>query len=157
MRVLIEKDPRSCYAEGVNKSTDGRSGQSHGDGLSSSQVEGEVVSIALVHHFHAQASTVQDVSPGWDDSVLTVNQRLVEVETVQVEGHCGNAESGKPNTHDGPSCEKEVERTRVVEAGVLEDETTKVPVCRNNVVGFFFLTELVSVVLGFIFSSFTDQ
>ena len=38
--------------------------------------------IPFVHHFHSEASPVKDVSPGGDDAVLTINQRLVEVETI---------------------------------------------------------------------------
>ena len=69
-----------------SRSTDGRSLQSHRSGLSSSQVEGEVVSVALVHHFHAEAGTVQHISPGVQDAALTIKDGLVEVEAVQVEG-----------------------------------------------------------------------
>ena len=68
-------------------STDSRSSQSDWGGLSSSQVEGEVVSVALVHHFHAEAGTVQLISPGVQDTALTIKDGLVEVEAVQVEGH----------------------------------------------------------------------
>jgi len=63
-----------------SRSTDGRSLQSHRSGLSSSQVEGEVVSVALVHHFHAEAGTVQHISPGVQDAALTIKDGLVEVE-----------------------------------------------------------------------------
>ena len=53
--------------------------QSHGSGLSSSQVEGEVVSIALVHHFHAEVGAVQHISPGVQDAALTIKDGLVEL------------------------------------------------------------------------------
>ena len=48
---------------------------------------GEVVSVALVHHFHAEAGTVQHIRPGVQDAALTIKDGLVEVEAVQVEGH----------------------------------------------------------------------
>ena len=71
----------------LSQSTDGGSLQSHRSGLDSSQVEGEVVSVALMHHFHAEAGTVQHISPGVQDAALTIKDGLVEVEAVQVEGH----------------------------------------------------------------------
>ncbi|CAI8156190.1 MAG: Uncharacterised protein [Prochlorococcus marinus str. MIT 9215] len=45
----------------------------------------------------------------------------------------------------------------VVEAGVLEDQTTEVAVGCNDVVGLFLLAKLVAVVLRFAFGGFTDQ
>ena len=42
---------------------DSRSTQSHRSNFSTSQVEREVVSVALVHYFHTQTSAVDDVSP----------------------------------------------------------------------------------------------
>ena len=53
----------------TSASADGRSLQSHRSGLSSSQVEGEVVSVALVHHFHAEVGAVQHISPGVQDAL----------------------------------------------------------------------------------------
>ena len=44
-----------------------------------------------------------------------------------------------------------------IEAGILEDETTEVAVGRNDVVGLFFLAELVAVVLGLGLGGFTHQ
>ena len=38
--------------------------------------------IPLVHHFHSQSGPVKDVGPSRNYAVLTVNQRLVEVETI---------------------------------------------------------------------------
>ena len=38
------------------------------------------MSIALVHHFHAKAGTVQYISPGVQDAALTIKDGLVEVE-----------------------------------------------------------------------------
>ena len=45
------------------------------------------MSVALVHHFHAKTSSVKNVGPGVQDAALTIKDRLVEVEAVQVEGH----------------------------------------------------------------------
>ncbi len=45
------------------------------------------MSVALVHHFHAETGTVHQVSPGVQDAALTIQNGLVEVEAVQVEGH----------------------------------------------------------------------
>ena len=43
---------------------DGRSGERDRSRFACCQIEGEVVSIALVHHFHTQVGAVQDVCPG---------------------------------------------------------------------------------------------
>jgi hypothetical protein len=44
------------------------------------------MSVALVHHFHAESGTVQHVGPGVQDAALTIKDGLVEVEAVQVDG-----------------------------------------------------------------------
>ena len=54
-----------------------------------------------------------------------------------------------------PRCEEEVQRARIVERSILENQTTEVSMCCNNVVGLFFLTELVTIVLRLCFSGFT--
>lgn len=38
--------------------------------------------ISLMHHFHSQSGTVKDVGPGRNNTILAINQRLVEVETI---------------------------------------------------------------------------
>jgi hypothetical protein len=60
-----------------------------------------------------------------------------------------------PTTGHAPR--KKCKATAVVEGSVLEDQTTEVAVSCNDVVSLFFLTELVTVVLGFNFSGFTNQ
>ncbi len=47
--------------------------------------------IALMHYFHTQTSAVQDISPGIHYTALAIENRLVEVEAIQVEGHRANA------------------------------------------------------------------
>jgi hypothetical protein len=115
------------------------------------------VSITLVHYFHAKASSVEDVSPGRDDAALAIDNRLVEVETVEVEGHRGHAEGGEPDADNGPGCKEEVQAAAVVEGGVLEDQATEVTVGSHDVVGLFFLAKLVAVVLGLGLGGFTNQ
>jgi len=105
------------------------------------------MSISFVHYFHPKTSTVKNISPGVQDMTLVVHDGLVEVETVQVECHGANTKCSEPDADDRPCCEEEVQRTGVVERGILEDQTTKVTVCSNDVVGLFFLTELVTIVL----------
>jgi hypothetical protein len=34
--------------------------------------EGEVMSVALVHHFHAESGTIHQISPGVQDAALTI-------------------------------------------------------------------------------------
>ena len=110
-----------------------------------------------MHNFHTQTCTVQHVCPSVEDTSLVVLDGLVEVETVEVERHRGNTKCGEPDTDNRPCCEEEVQRTGVVEGSVLEDQATEVTVSGDDVVGLFFLTELVTIVLGLGFSSFTNE
>ena len=89
-------------------STDSRSGESNRGAFSSSKVEREVVSVALVHDFHAQTSAVENVCPSVDHFALTINDRLVEVETVEVECHGANTKSSEPDTNYRPCGKEEV-------------------------------------------------
>ena len=97
-------------------STDSGSGEtSDGAGLNSCQVQREVVSVTLVHNFHAQVSTVEHVCPSVKDTTLTIKDGLVEVEAVQVEGHGGHTQCSEPDANDRPCCEEEVQGAGVVE------------------------------------------
>merc|ERR1711943_70258 len=118
---------------------------------------GEVVSVALVHHFHAEAGTVQHISPGRKHPSLTIKDGLVEVETVQVESHGADAQGSEPDANDRPGSQEEVKAAAVVEGGVLEDQATEVTVGSHDVVGLFLLAELVAVVLGLALGGFTHQ
>ena len=106
------------------------------------------MSVSFVHHFHSETSSVQDVCPGVHHTTFTLNNGLIEVKPVEVESHGADAEGGKPDSHDRPGGEEEVEGTRVVETGVLEDESSEVAMSSNDVVGLFLLTKFVSIVLG---------
>jgi hypothetical protein len=70
--------------------------------INSSQVEREVVSVALVHYFHTQVSAVDYVCPARYYTSLAVRNRLVEVEAVQVERHCAYAQGGEPDANYWP-------------------------------------------------------
>ena len=97
------KGPRlSCNRQ----STDSGCSQCNRGGLSSSQVEGEVVSVALVHNFHTQTSAVENVCPGVEHTTLTIKDGLVEVETVQVERHRGDTKCGEPDTNNSHAARK---------------------------------------------------
>ena len=100
-----------------------------------------------MHDFHAKTSTIEDICPSVDHFTLSFNDGLVEVETVEVECHGAYTKSSEPDANDRPGSEEEVERTGVVERSILEDKTTKVSMSSNDVVGLFFLTELVTIVL----------
>ena len=69
-----------------SRSTDGRSCRATGVDSAAARSRGSC-DVALVHHFHAEAGTVQHVGPGVQDAALTIKDGLVEVEAVQVEGH----------------------------------------------------------------------
>jgi len=49
------------------------------------------------------------------------------------------------------------ERLSIVERSALEDQATEVAVICYDIVGFFFLTELVAIVLRFYFCGFTHR
>jgi hypothetical protein len=38
--------------------------------------------VSLVHHFHSKTGPIKDIGPSRNDAVLTIDQRLVEVETI---------------------------------------------------------------------------
>ena len=50
-----------------------------------------------------------------------------------------------------------MQRTAIVEGSISEDEATEVTVSSYDIVYFFFVTELVTVVLRFVYSAFTYQ
>ena len=64
------------------------------------------MSITLVHDFHAQTSAVQHVCPGVEDTSLTVEDRLVEVESVKVECHGANTKSSEPDADNSHAARK---------------------------------------------------
>ena len=70
---------------------------------------GEVVCISFMHNFHAKTSTVEDISPGVQNTTLTINDGLVEVETIQVECHGANTKSSEPDANYWPCCQEEVQ------------------------------------------------
>ena len=115
------------------------------------------MSVTLVHHFKTEISTVKDVCPGVDHATVVIKQRLIKVESVEVECHGTNTKSSKPDANYRPGSKEEVKTTRVIEGSVLENKATKITVSSYNVVGLFFLSELVSVVLRFSFSCFADE
>ena len=106
--LLIKKrDPKVSLIYVLDfKSTDRRGGECHRSGLSSNRVEGEVVSVALMHDFHTETSTVENVCPGVQDFTLTIHDGLVEVETVQVECHSANTKSSKPDADNSQAARK---------------------------------------------------
>ena len=117
-------------------------------------VEWEVVSVTPSTTSYPDTCAVQNVCPSVKDTTLTIDDGLVEVETVQVGCHGGDTKCSEPDTDNRPPRGRSA-RTGVVE-GVLEDQTTEVAMS-NDVIGLFFLTELVTVVLGLSFSGFTNQ
>ena len=126
-------------------------------GFSGGKIQWEVMSISFVHDFHSKTCSVEDISPSRDNLVLTINQRLVKVKTIKVKGHSRHAKSSEPNTHNRPSSQKKVKAAAIVKACILKDQTTEVSVSGNDVVGLFFLTKLVTIVLAFRFSRFTNK
>ena len=141
----------------VHLSTDRRSSQGHRCGFSSCKIEREVMGVTLVHDFHSESGAVEYVCPGVEHSSLSVDDGLVEVEAIEVESHGRDAEGGKPDSHHWPRSEEEMQTSRIVKRCILEDQATEVTVGGYNVIGLFFLAELVAVVLGLSFSSLTNE
>jgi hypothetical protein len=109
----------SGLTQGVSQlAIDGRSAQGNRSSFTSRQVKREVVSIALVHHFHTQVGAVDHISPGVDHAALAIQHRLVEVEAVQVKRHRADAQGRKPDANHRPSSQEEMQTAAVVEAGV---------------------------------------
>ncbi len=67
------------------------------------------MSVALVHYFHTQVSTVQNICPGVQDLSLVAKDGLVEVETVEVECHGADTKCSEPDSNDRPCCQEEVQ------------------------------------------------
>ncbi len=65
--------------------------------------------VTLVHDFHSEACSVKDVSPGVDDASLGLDDRLVEVEAIEIESHGGYAKGGEPDADHRPGCKEEVQ------------------------------------------------
>jgi hypothetical protein len=78
---------------------------------------------------------------------LAIQNGLIKVEAIKVKGHCRHAKSSEPDTNNRPSSQKKVKAPTIVKGCVLEDEATEVTVGSHDVVGFFFLTKLVTIVL----------
>jgi hypothetical protein len=77
--------------------------------------------ITFVHYFHTDTSAVQHIGPSTDYTTLRIENRLVEVETVEVERHGANTHCRKPDTDYRPSTQEEVQGAAIVERSVLED------------------------------------
>ncbi len=67
------------------------------------------MSISLMHNFHSESCSVEDVCPGVDDVAVTGDDGLVEVEAIQVESHCGYAKGGEPDAYNRPGSKEEVQ------------------------------------------------
>jgi hypothetical protein len=113
--------------------------------------------VPFVNYLKPEVSTIENVRPGIDYMALAILNALIKVQTVQIKGHRANSQSSKPNANNRPSSKEEMKTARVVEGGVLEDESSEVAVCGNDVVGFLFLSKFVTIVLRLIFGSLTNQ
>jgi len=96
------------------------------------------VCITFVHHFHPDTSAVEHICPGADNATLRIKDRLVEVKTIEVEGHGAHAHCGEPDSDDRPCTQEEVQGTAVVERSILEDQAIEDGRPLNDA-GFFFL------------------
>ena len=65
--------------------------------------------VALVHYLHPEVGTVKNISPGVQNTTLTVDDGLVKVEAIQIESHRRNTQSSEPDANNRPCCEEEVQ------------------------------------------------
>ena len=61
-----------------------------------------------MHNFETQPSTIKNISPCINYMTLIINNRLVEVETIQIEGHRGYTKSGEPDAYNRPGSKEEM-------------------------------------------------
>ena len=115
------------------------------------------MSVTLVHHFHSETCSIQNVCPGVNNMPLAISDGLIEVEAVEVEGHGGDAEGGKPDADNWPGCQEEMQAAAIVERRILENKAAKISMSCNDVVGFFFLPKLITVVLTYFLSRLSNK
>ena len=60
-----------------------------------------------------------------------------------------------PTTGNAP--QEEVERARVIKASILENQTSEVTMCGNDIVSLFLLTKLVSIILADLLGSLPNK
>ena len=104
-----------------------RCGECHRSGLSSSEVEWEVVSVTLVHNFHTQTSAVEYVCPGVEHTTLTIDDGLVEVETVQVECHGADTKCSEPDTNNSHAARKKCSERELLKEAYWKIRRPKYP------------------------------
>ena len=83
--------------------------------------------VTLMHYLHSQTSSVKNVCPSVKNSTLSINDGLVEVETVEVEGHRGQ--------HPSPAVGRQ--QLRVVERVALDvvaDARADPPLCAGGAI-----------------------
>ena len=85
-----------------------------------------------MHCAHAspqtQVRSVENIRPGIDYTAILRHNGLIEVESIEVEGHGRDTECCEPDTHDRPNRKEEVKAAGIVERGVLEYQPAKVTV-----------------------------
>ena len=113
--------------------------------------------VPFVHDFETKVCSVQDVSPGVNDLSFFRNNRLVKVETIEIESHSRNTKRCKPDAHHREGGEEEVQRAGVIERSILKNQSSKVSVSSDDVVRLFFLPKLISIVVADLFGCFTDE
>ena len=122
---------------------------------STCQVEGEVVSVTLMHHFHTKTSLFRTSA-----QVLITLPCDSTMDWLKLKPFRLNAMVDTPravNQIPTTAMRKKCSERELLNEAVLEDETTEVTVGCDDVIGLFFLTELVTVVLGLSLSGFTNQ
>ena len=115
------------------------------------------MSIAFVHHFHAETGTVKNVCPSIKDMTIISLDGLIEVKAVQIERHSRHAKSSKPDTHHREGSKEEMKTAAIVKRSILEDQSSEVSMSGNDIVGLFLLTKLVSITLRDLFGSLPNE
>ena len=85
------------------------------------------MSITLMHNFHTKTSAVQNVCPSRDNFVLTINDGLVEVETVEVECHSADAKSSEPDADNSHAARKKCKERELLKDAYWKIKRPKYP------------------------------
>jgi len=76
--------------------------------------------VSLMRYLHPQISTVEDISPRVNYTTLTIQDTLIEIQAIQIEGHRAYTQSGEPDADHWPGSKEEVQRTGVIKGSIFE-------------------------------------
>ena len=91
-----------------------------------------------------QVESIPLAGPRIDHATIGGDHRMIDVKAIQIEGHCRDPQSCKPDADHRPDSQEEVQRSAVIEGCGVEEQSTALAVSSHDVVSLFVLPELVS-------------